>query len=48
MGLIIPSNLPLEVTEKIREYAVRAYKAIDHAGMARADFFFDADRTEST
>lgn len=42
-GLIIPSNLPLEVTEKIREYAVRAYKAIDCAGMARADFFFDAD-----
>ena len=42
-GLIIPSNLPSDITEKIREYAVRAYKAIDCAGMARADFFFDAD-----
>lgn len=42
-GLIIPSQLPAEVTEKIREYAVRAYKAIDCAGMARADFFFDND-----
>jgi len=42
-GLIIPSQLPAEVTEKIREYAGRAYKAIDCAGMARADFFFDND-----
>jgi len=40
-GVVIPSQLPLEVTEKIREYAVRAYKAIDCAGMARADFFFN-------
>jgi D-alanine-D-alanine ligase len=38
-GLIIPSQLPPEVSDKIREYAVRAYKAIDCAGMARADFF---------
>lgn len=42
-GLIIPSQLPNEVTEKIREYAIRAYKAIDCAGMARADFFVDVD-----
>ncbi len=42
-GLIIPSQLPGEVTEKIREYAVRAYKAIDCAGMARADFFVESD-----
>jgi D-alanine-D-alanine ligase len=40
-GLIIPSQLPADVTEKIREYAVRAYKAIDCAGMARADFFVE-------
>ncbi len=42
-GLIIPSQLPNEVTEKIREYALRAYKAIDCAGMARADFFVASD-----
>jgi D-alanine-D-alanine ligase len=42
-GLVIPSRLPHEVTEKIREYAVRAYKAIDCAGMARADFFVGND-----
>ena len=40
-GLVIPSQLPAEVTEKIRGYAVRAYQAIDCAGMARADFFVD-------
>ncbi len=40
-GLIIPSQLPPEVSDKIREYAIRAYKAIDCAGMARADFFID-------
>ncbi|MFN3492584.1 MAG: D-alanine--D-alanine ligase family protein, partial [Anaerolineales bacterium] len=42
-GLIIPSQLPNEITEKIREYAIRAYKAIDCAGMARADFFVEVD-----
>lgn len=42
-GLIIPSQLPREVTEKIRAYALRAYKAIDCAGLARADFFVEKD-----
>jgi len=42
-GLIIPSQMPSEITEKIREYAIRAYQAIDCAGMARADFFVDTD-----
>lgn len=45
-GLIIPSQLPPEVSEKIREYAVRAYKAIDCAGMARADFFLNGDTNQ--
>ena len=40
-GLIIPAQLSRDASDKIREYAVRAYKAIDCAGMARADFFFD-------
>ncbi len=42
-GLLIPSQLPNDITEKIKEYATRAYKAIDCAGMARADFFVDID-----
>jgi len=40
-GLVIPAQLPNDVSEQIRAYAVRAYKAIDCAGMARADFFVE-------
>jgi len=42
-GLVIPAPLPDEVSECIRQYAVRAYKAIDCAGMARVDFFVEKD-----
>ena len=42
-GLLIPAPLPEDVADRIREYAVRAYKAIDCAGMARADFFVEKD-----
>lgn len=37
--VIIPANLPQETIDKVREYAVRAFKAIDCAGLARVDFF---------
>ncbi len=42
-GYDIPAKLPGETTERIRDYAVRAYKAIDCAGMARVDFFVEKD-----
>jgi D-alanine-D-alanine ligase len=42
-GLLIPAPLPAEVIELIREIAVRAYKAIDCAGLARVDFLVDKD-----
>ncbi len=42
-GLLIPAPLPQDVANKIREYAIRAYKAIDCAGMARADFFVEKE-----
>jgi D-alanine-D-alanine ligase len=42
-GLQIPAQLPEETAELIRDYAVRAYKAIDCAGMARVDFFVEKD-----
>jgi D-alanine-D-alanine ligase len=42
-GYDIPAQLPEEIFEMIREYAVRAYKAIDCAGMARVDFFVEKD-----
>jgi len=42
-GLLIPAPLPHETVELIREIAVRAYKAIDGAGLARVDFMIDKD-----
>jgi D-alanine-D-alanine ligase len=37
--LIIPAQLPAEVSEQVRLLAVQAFRAIDCAGMARVDFF---------
>ena len=42
-GLVIPAQIPAEAAEQIRNLAVRAYKAIDCAGMARADFFLERE-----
>jgi len=41
--LMIPAPLPQAVSDCIRDYAVRAYKAIDCAGLARVDFFVEKD-----
>lgn len=38
--LLIPAPLPPEVTRRIQEMAVRAFQAIDAAGIARVDFFY--------
>jgi D-alanine-D-alanine ligase len=40
-GLVIPAQLPAQTSECIRGYAVRAYKVIDCAGMARVDFLLE-------
>lgn len=45
-GLLIPAPLPAELSARIQDLAVRAYKAIDCAGMARVDFFLDKDSGE--
>ncbi len=39
--LLIPAPLPDETTARIRRLAVEAYRAIDCAGMARADFLLE-------
>jgi D-alanine-D-alanine ligase len=44
--LIIPAEIPSIIAEEMREVAVKAYKAIDCAGMARADFMIDKDTEE--
>jgi len=35
----IPANLPEETINQIRDYAVRAFKSLDCAGLSRVDFF---------
>lgn len=44
--LLIPAPIPFELAQQVRDYAVRAYKAIDCAGMARVDFLLDRDTEE--
>lgn len=39
----IPAILPLEITESVREMAVRAFQAIDGSGLSRVDFFLRKD-----
>jgi D-alanine-D-alanine ligase len=39
--LLIPAPIPEETAARVRELAVRAFKAIDGAGMARVDFLLD-------
>ncbi|HTV56338.1 MAG TPA: D-alanine--D-alanine ligase family protein [Terriglobia bacterium] len=44
--LIIPARLSAAQTRKVRQFAIRAFKAIDCAGMARVDFLME--RRKST
>ncbi|MBE0408746.1 MAG: D-alanine--D-alanine ligase [Anaerolineales bacterium] len=41
--LIIPAPIPFETSEEVRNLAIRAYRAIDCAGLARVDFLLDRD-----
>jgi D-alanine-D-alanine ligase len=41
--LLIPAPISAQMTEQVQSLAVRAYKAIDCAGMARVDFLLDKD-----
>ena len=44
--LLIPAPLPDEMKKRVCSLAIKAYKAIDCAGMARVDFFVDRDTSE--
>jgi D-alanine-D-alanine ligase len=44
--LLIPAPLEPELTQRVREMALRAYLALDCAGMARADFLLDKESGE--
>jgi D-alanine-D-alanine ligase len=43
---VVPAPLSKAVTEKIQRMAVKAFKAIDGAGLARVDFFLKHDTKE--
>jgi D-alanine-D-alanine ligase len=40
---VVPAPIPARLTRRIREMAVRAFKAVDGAGFARVDFFLRRD-----
>lgn len=42
----IPARLPPEVADQIRDLALRAFRALDCAGLARVDFFYVAETGE--
>lgn len=44
--LLIPAPISPEMAERVRDLAVRAYKAIDCAGMARVDFLLSGETEE--
>jgi D-alanine-D-alanine ligase len=36
----IPANLPPEISDRIQEMAIKAFMAVDAAGLSRVDFFY--------
>ena len=44
--VLIPAELPEEMTEKIRKLAVKAFKSIDGKGLSRVDFFANVETNE--
>jgi len=39
--LLIPAPIPPQISERVQDLAIKAYKAIDCAGMARVDFLLE-------
>lgn len=38
-SMVIPADLPKEISEEIRSMALRAFRAVDASGLSRVDFF---------
>ncbi|MDR6885084.1 D-alanine--D-alanine ligase [Bacillus sp. 3255] len=38
-AMVIPAEIPTEISERIRELAIKAFQAIDGSGLSRVDFF---------
>jgi D-alanine-D-alanine ligase len=45
--LLIPAPLSEEMSKRVRELSIKAYRAIDCAGMARVDFLLEKDDSDS-
>jgi D-alanine-D-alanine ligase len=41
---IIPADVGEEISQRVQEFALAAFVAVDAAGMARVDFFYSEDR----
>lgn len=39
--LVIPADLPKDLSDRLRDLATRAFRALDCSGLARVDFFLD-------
>ncbi len=39
--VVIPAQIPADVSDALREMALRAFRALDAAGLARVDFFLE-------
>ena len=44
--VLIPADLPQEMSERIRKLAIKAFKAIDGKGLSRVDFFANVETNE--
>ncbi len=45
-ALIIPAKLNVEQERKIKDLAIKAYKALDCSGLSRVDFFIDKENND--
>ena len=43
MRLVVPARVPDRVLERVRELAVRVFRLVDCSGLARVDFFVEAE-----
>ncbi len=44
--VVMPADLPEEVSEEIRKTAIKAFKAVDGKGLSRVDFFVEKETGE--
>lgn len=43
---IIPANISKEISNKIKEYAIKAFEVLELSGYARIDFFYDYENNK--